>query len=277
MPEDTQIEVKQGSYQAFVYTEGKTDWKHLQKAMQKLNLNLSLRFYDKEDCIGDRNLLDHCKSLSKTIYPQEKPLIFVFDRDNPQVVKEVSEEDKPFKHWGNNVYSFAIPLPSHRLHYENVSIEFYYSDAEIKTQDTEGRRLYMSSEFHETSGRHRDDPSISYGNRHKLKGITDQLKAKIIDSDVFDEHSRSLALSKSDFAENIYRDVPAFANFDFSPFSEIFMVVKSILEAAESPPLQRRIRDYSYSLFARQRAHFQRQPTCRVHICWKECGTRSAS
>lgn len=238
MPEDTQIEVKKGSYQAFVYTEGKTDWKHLQKAMQKLNLNLSLRFYDKEDCIGDRNLLDHCKSLSKTIYPQEKPLIFMFDRDNPQVFKEVSEDDKPFKHWGNNVYSFAIPLPSHRLHYENVSIEFYYSDAEIKTHDTEGRRLYMSPEFHETSGRHRDDPSISYGNRHKLKGITDQLKAKIIDSDIFDEHSRSLALSKSDFAENIYRDVPAFANFDFSPFSEIFIVVKSILEAAESPPLQ---------------------------------------
>jgi hypothetical protein len=65
----------------------------------------------------------------------------VFDRDSPQVVKEVSGEDKPFKHWGNNVYSFAIPLPSHRLHYENVSIEFYYSDAEIKTHDTEGRRL----------------------------------------------------------------------------------------------------------------------------------------
>ncbi|MFZ0943782.1 MAG: hypothetical protein WB930_17850 [Syntrophobacteraceae bacterium] len=238
MPEDTHIEVKQSSSQAFVHTEGKTDWKHLQKAMQKLKLNLSLRFYDKEDCIGDRNLLDHCKSLSKGIYPQEKPLIFVFDRDNPQVVKEVNDEDKPFKHWGNNVYSFAIPLPSHRLHYENVSIEFYYSDAEIKTYDTKERRLYMSSEFNETSGRHHNDRSISYGNRHKLKGITDKLKAKIIDSDVFDEHSRSLALSKSDFAENIYRDVPAFANFDFSHFSDIFIVVKSVLEAAESPPLQ---------------------------------------
>jgi len=238
MPEDTQIEIKQASYQAFVYTEGKTDWKHLQKALQKLNLNLSLRFYDKEDCLGDRNLLDHCKSLCKTIYPQEKPLIFVFDRDNPQVVKEVSGEDKPFKHWGNNVYSFAIPIPSHRVDYENLSIEFYYSDVEIKTHDTEGRRLYMSSEFLEASGRHRDNPSISYGNRHKLKGITDELKAKIIDSDVFDEQSRSLALSKSDFAENINRDVPAFASFNFTPFSEIFIVVKSIIEAAESPALE---------------------------------------
>jgi|GEM_PF-1729661 len=239
MPEDNRKKANQGSCQAFVYTEGKTDWKHLQKAMQKLNLSLNIGFYDKDDCIGDRNLLEHCRSLSKTIYTQEKPLIFIFDRDNPQVVKEVSENNTPFKHWGNNVYSFAIPLPNHRLHYENVSIELDYTDTEIKTPDTEGRRLYLSSEFIEISGRHIGYPSISYGNRHKLKGITEQFKAKILDSDIFDEDSRSLALSKTDFAENIHRDAPAFDTFDFSPFLEIFKIIKFIIEAAENPTIQK--------------------------------------
>ena len=34
MPEDTRLEVKEGSCQAFVYTEGKTDWKHLQAGLR---------------------------------------------------------------------------------------------------------------------------------------------------------------------------------------------------------------------------------------------------
>lgn len=260
MAEHTQVAAKHGSFEASVHTEGKTDWKHLEKAKQKLNIELGLSFYKKEEHMGDRNLLEHCKSLAKSMYPQEKPLIFIFDRDNLQVVKEVDEKDKPFKHWGNNVYSFAIPRPSHRLECENLSIEFYYSDEEIKTQDKEGRRLFLSSEFLETSGRHLKDPTISFGNRHKLKGITDQTRAKIIDSDVFGENSRSLALSKSDFADNIYKDVPPFDNFEFRHFAEIFRLVKSILDAAESPPIEEESEMIPVQVLPREERIFRDSP-----------------
>jgi tetratricopeptide (TPR) repeat protein len=235
MRDDQEIRMQQIPFEAFIHTEGKTDWKYLQKAKQKLNIGLSLRFYEREDSIGDRNLLQHCKTLAKSIYPQEKPLIFVFDRDDPQVLKEVEEEGKAFKHWGNNVFSFAIPVPTHRIGYGNLSIEFYFSDEELKTKDNNGRRLFLSSEFLENSGRHLQEPDLNYGNRHKLKGITEGKSAKIIDSDVFNQESKNIALSKSEFADNIYRDVPPFDCFDFGAFREIFVVVKSILEEATKP------------------------------------------
>lgn len=233
MPGKLKDDGEQNAFQAFVYTEGKTDWKYLEKAKQKLNVKLDLHFYKKEDFSGDRDILELCKSLSRSIYPQEKPLIFVFDRDNPQLVKEVEEKGSDFKHWGNNVFSFAIPLPSHRTGYENLSIEFYFSDTEIITNDSEGRRLFLSSEFIESSGRHVRDHTISYGNRHKLKGITEPRKTKIIDSDVFDQNSRSIALSKSDFSDNIYNDTTPFDKFDFSEFKSIFFIIEAILKESQ--------------------------------------------
>jgi len=216
---------------AIVLTEGKSDIKHLKRAQEKLGIGLKIFFRQNEDAIGDVKLLRLCEDISKV--PHERPIIFIFDRDNPQIIKQVTNDSEDFLEWGNNVYSFAIPIPSNRRNYQNISIEFYYTDDEIKTKGSNGRRLFLSSEFVESSARHITLPNISYGNVHKLKNITEPTKAKIIDNNVFDHENKNIALSKSDFAENIYRAIPPFNRFDFREFRKIFEIIKRIIDYSQ--------------------------------------------
>lgn len=213
-----------------IVTEGKSDWKHFKKAREKSNIEEELSFYEFEGDMGDRQLLKLCESYSKL--KNDKLLIFIFDRDNPEILKKVAGENEPFKNWGNNVFSFAIPVPTHREGYENVSIEFYYTDNEIRTKDSNGRRLFFSSEFKGRSGRHKSDENLTVGNANKLKVITDEKKAKIIDSEVLNENEENVALSKADFAEYVFKNVPPFNNFKFDEFRKIFDIIKSIVASA---------------------------------------------
>jgi RNA-directed DNA polymerase len=133
---------------AYVYTEGKTDRQHIIKALEKLKINISIEFPvipEKEDGGGDSDLLKMCEMYSR--HPNSIPLVFIFDRDNSSILHKITQEGETFKDWKNNVYSFAIPIPNHRQGYENVCIEMYYTDEEIKTKDGNGRRLYLTSEF----------------------------------------------------------------------------------------------------------------------------------
>ena len=122
-----------------IVTEGKTDWKHLKAALAKLKaqnemgeLDIEFLEYESETEMGDTQLLKICEALFR--FPQERKLIFVFDRDNPKIISEVVSENN-FKNWGNNVYSMAIPIPEHRTDEEGVCIEMYYQDSEITRKD----------------------------------------------------------------------------------------------------------------------------------------------
>lgn len=52
-----------------------------------------------------------------------------------------------FKDWGNNIFSFVLPVPKHRRSTPEICIEHYYTDEEIKTlvkiEDGSQRRLYI--------------------------------------------------------------------------------------------------------------------------------------
>ena len=136
-----------------IITEGKTDWKHLKKALLRLQsegkfeqLDIEFLEYEAEVQMGDGELFKMCDQFSKT--PHERKVIFVFDRDSPDFIKKASgNNEKIIKDWGNNVFSFCIPIPSHREKYTNISIEFYYKDNDIKTKDELGKRLYFSNEI----------------------------------------------------------------------------------------------------------------------------------
>lgn len=210
-----------------IYTEGKTDWKHLKTAFSSLKkmgmfMQLDVQFleYGNETPMGDGELLKMCQTWSKM--PHETPQIFVFDRDKPDLVKQVTDSAKPFKSWGNNVFSFAIPVPTHRIGLGDVCIEFYYQDKDIKRADEAGRRIFLSDEFEVKNNKHK---SLDvYTTNPKIRKMT------IIDSQVFDFASGdSVALSKDRFAELIANGSPQFQNVDFSEFSKIFDVVVTIL------------------------------------------------
>ena len=214
-----------------VLTEGKTDWKHLRAALTALQengrfLNLAISFEEKEDATGEKALLHQCQSLaSSVVVPLLNPHIFIFDRDNTEVVRKVEPEGGGrFRDWGNNVYSFAIPTPDHRKQTPGVCIELYYSDAEIMRKDREGRRLFLSSEFNNKSFRHLEDKTLNCSDRNIFR----EPQPKIIDGDVYDETDENVALSKNTFANNIAQRVPGFEDFDFSPFRQIFEIIKEI-------------------------------------------------
>jgi hypothetical protein len=151
---------------ATIWTEGKTDWQHLKRAAQVLGKDKIIAFRELEEDMGDDRLQKTCAALS--LLPHASPEIFVFDRDNHEVVKKVEDPEMHFKNWGNNVFSLAIPVPDHRNNQPDICIEFNYSDEELLRTDRNGRRLFLSSEFDLKSGRHLVQPDLSIGNRRRL-------------------------------------------------------------------------------------------------------------
>jgi tetratricopeptide (TPR) repeat protein len=215
------------SGEAVVWTEGKTDIQHLLRAKEILGGGLGISFKQLDVDMGDDQLLKQCKALSMTV--QERVTIFMFDRDNPDVVPKIHDEKLGYKRWGNNVFSFAIPVPEHRRAHPAVCIELYYLDADLQKADDKGRRLFLSTEFHAGSGRHTTNPHLSVGNKGKL--ASGKASVRILDSEVYNERHENVALSKADFANEVARGEPPFGNMDFTPFRSILDAIDAIVVA----------------------------------------------
>ncbi len=189
-----------------IFTEGKTDWKHIKHAFscsKKAKIEgwdeFAFEEYDEKIQMGNDMLYRICVVQSKI--RRSKPLIAIFDRDDNSVLKQVTDKDGEFKDWGNHVYSLALPIPEHRKNTPAISIEHYYSDNEIKKEyPINGilRRLYMGNEFDEF-GR---APEI--GRICTKYSCCGREKINIIDDKVYDSNSRSVinyALSKAQFTK----------------------------------------------------------------------------
>lgn len=216
-----------------VYTEGKTDWKHLKRAAQELSVKGDieipiLNFNEIESDRGDDDLLDKCRHMAESESNHERAHVFLFDRDKPSQVEEVTEDDQLFRSWGNKVFSAAIPPPPHRED-ENISIELYYRDEDLLKIDKNGRRIFLGHEFHDLSGKHLENPKLNT-KKHNKSGLNN----KIIDEYVYNEDNKSIALSKNDFAGYILDSTPPFDDVDFSPFREIFDLLLTIEERVRS-------------------------------------------
>lgn len=213
-----------------IITEGKTDWMHLKAAhaalkQKGLYLDLEYELFEYKENMGDRELLKICQTTSKL--PPCRPLICIFDREDKNVIKQVEETGKQFRHWRSHIYSFAIPVPDHRKEDVPLSTEFYYTDEEIKRQDVHERRLFLSNEFHSKTGRHLENPYLNFIEIKKAG----QNPPIIVDSKVFDQENKNQALSKNGFAQNILDRNSGFNDFDFSQFCKIFDVISSIINS----------------------------------------------
>lgn len=215
-----------------IYTEGKTDWKHLKTAfasLKKLGMfqGLDIQFleYGDETQMGHGELQKMCSTYCKR--HNEQPNIFVFDRDVPAILGDVMEKDKPYKKWGNNVFSFAIPIPAHRRDTGDVCIEFYYQDKDIKRKDGKGRRLFLGDEFDGVNHKHLTLNDV-YSIKPKIR------RATILDSQVYSiATGENIALPKDDFAELILNHDQNFHDMDFSEFGKIFDVIVEILRVKQ--------------------------------------------
>jgi DNA polymerase III delta prime subunit len=209
---------------AIIWTEGKTDWQHLKRAFEILGTRSRIVFKESESDMGDDQLLKQCVALSRD--EQACPTIFVFDRDKEDVIAKVEDPNKGFKDWGNRVFSFAIPIPPHRMGQRGICIESYYADEDLRIEDSSGRRLYLASEFSGNSGRHLADPTLSVGNKGKLP---QRDVFKVIDTDVYNDRGENVALSKADFAINISAGSGEFGRVQSKEFAQIAALIDKIV------------------------------------------------
>ena len=213
--------------------EGETDWKYMKKALdyfqrkgEFMDLDLSFREYGNKESVGYKKLLDFCDS---TMEPFPNKVICIFDRDAQEVLNRHKGCTRHFKQWGNNVFSIVLPVLTGGP--ERFCIEQYFSDKEIMTEDENGRRLYLSSEFDKETGCHLKDPDIKYGKKSR-NGSWSYLKKDytvVLPDNVWDASGRNIALPKSSFASNIYNNCNGFNNFNFDNFRKLFEVVKMIM------------------------------------------------
>ena len=220
-------------YRVQLWPEGRTDWKHLKAAFQRLKAegqftNLEIDFQEDEDDMGDKELLAMCRTYSRTEHSE--PVICVFDRDLPNTLKHVTDKGKDYKDWGNHVYSVALPVPEFRKETPGICIEFCYLDEAIQQKDENGRRLFVGLEFSNRSGIH-NNREFTCSDRNKTGKFT------IIDNQVFridDQDEENIALSKNQFANYILNGHPGFDNFDISGFLPLFELIEKIAIAEAS-------------------------------------------
>ncbi|MBU5288298.1 ATP-binding protein [Paraclostridium bifermentans] len=224
--------VKMPNDKHLIITEGKTDWKHIKKAYEKLLdireiKELDIRFLEYEDTLCDSKLHQLAESIS--MLDNEKKVICIFDRDIPKTVKELKND---YKYYKNKVYSMLIPIHEFRGEIPEICIEHLYVDADIK-RESNGRRIYIGNEFSQLTGVHIQDKNICCVQKNKCG----QGSYKIIDSDSkvvnLNDEKNNIAMSKSDFAENIINEVDEFKEIDFLGFKPLFEKINEIIMLEE--------------------------------------------
>lgn len=248
--------VKQASDEkkVLVITEGSTDWKHMKAAYEALKddpqhseifngLNFDfLEYEEKESCnnspykinMGCSQLVALCENYAKL--PQTTKFICIADRDDRKTNNALSVDGAEFKEWGNNVYSFILPLPQIRKNTPEICIEHLYSDAEIKTEYTGSedgitRRLYMGGEFDERGVASAIDRFCEKRNAcgpNSIAILEGSSKERV--TSLNNNDGTNYALSKSQFASLILSRTPPFDHFDFTNFLPIFKTIKNIIE-----------------------------------------------
>ena len=94
--------------------------------------------------MGDDKLEKLLNNLS--IMPNAKLIIGIFDNDSSTGKKYEAVEDK-----GNNV--FAVSIKDVQGYDCGISIELLYAEKDLKKYDENKRKIYLSDEFTEKSGR----------------------------------------------------------------------------------------------------------------------------
>ena len=219
-----------------ILTEGKTDADFIKKAYEKLGIsmpNIEIRGLDEktDGQTGDKTL-KKILSVQKSL---NNKLIAIFDRDNPSILDylnantsdELTVVDK-------KVYAFALPVPNHRTKDERISIEHYFSDDELLTEDENGHRLYQAKEFNK-NGITADNSKICkylVFNREEVDDIyilsgSGDKKVTDLDGD------KNYSLSKADFCRNVCNDAEKFNNFNFESFRLIIDRISKVIEMIE--------------------------------------------
>ena len=212
-----------------VITEGKTDIKHILKAKEKLGITdidfETIECENQPD--GDSNLIVLLEQLGKVA--RNNKVIGIFDRDKEDTIRKIERDGQNVKEYGHGVYAFCIPVPTKRQEkgQNKISIEYLYSDDEIKTVLENGCRLFFGTEFSKHSLFHNTEP-LSLATP-KGKG-----EDKILENNggqaVYDKDDNNHLAKKDEFAEAIKNDKIQISIDSWNNFNPIFDTIRDTLK-----------------------------------------------
>jgi RNA-directed DNA polymerase len=200
-----------------IFTEGESDFTHLLAAQEYFHArgefeNLQLEATGDAAAGGDQSLLDKCTGLALTA--QTTPCVCIFDRDDEKTVRRAVGASN-FKDYGNGVAAAVIVSPEWRD--GPVCIEMLYTDDDLRRRTSDGRRLYLSEEFHPRTGHHETEEV----NAPRVGSRT------LVREDVYSfEGGESVGLGKVAFARAVATEDDGFSGIDFEGFRKTFEVVQ---------------------------------------------------
>lgn len=221
-----------------IITEGKTDWKHILKALEyfhnneeftEINEDYFYRYGSKDDVennvcgtnivadLGDVELNNYLTAEIRN--RNGKPdlrkniMIGIFDSDNEKLMPKNKNEF--------GIYSFKISP-------DGISTEFLFDEEKYKTK-IKGLRLFNGLEFEERSALNIAE-SVYLGKLiSKKSGIN-----VIIDTDVYDFAGENKALSKEKFAQAIFNGEIEITPENWEKFRHIFENIANIIKTENS-------------------------------------------
>ena len=220
--EKLQEEYKQATEQIVILAEGKTDSKHLKAAFSHIDdphgILSKISYYDFENqVLGADDLLPLLNKLA-SIPAKGVVYLAMFDRDK-------HNEEGEYRKVSENVYRFNIPALNNaeRNVDDKISIEHYYTNAEIQTETGKGH-LYMGKDFDEYGMS--IDKNLFYSKFSHCKVLPNQ----IVDSGcsrIERTSERRTLCSKNDFAEYVTSN---FEKFNFENFKLIYELIYKIIQ-----------------------------------------------
>jgi RNA-directed DNA polymerase len=207
----------QGPSKLQVFVEGETDVIHLQTALdwfhekgRYTHLQLALKAMNNDEQL--LKLARHAMEVSHDL-----PIVCLFDRDNPKILKEVLGAEGKVVDMGNGVFSWAIPPPSYREAQSQLCIEMLYPDEVLQLKNAIGKRVYLKSEFDQDSGYHlTEDVHYIHPKRQTL-----------IAEDVY-RGKLKVSLGKREFADMIKERQSPYESVSFEGFESIFETLDRI-------------------------------------------------
>lgn len=218
-----------------ILTEGKTDATLLKLAISKLNIkgydNWNIKPILIEKTTNNQVLLNFLRNL-KDNAPQNRLIIGIFDRDTVLEIiidgEKIDVRDKKYIKIAKNIYCFAIPVPHNRQETNQISIEHYFTDDEIKTEKN-GKRLFLGNEFYPTGVfKGQEDYFYKAGAKvaSTIKVIEHETNTYVTKRDGTGDYS----ISKAMFVKSIEDNNEGFSNISFAEFKKIFDVVEDIIK-----------------------------------------------
>lgn len=223
------IEQIKSNSKPIIITEGKTDYKHIKKAIEVLERkDIDVDFYHVPEKWGSSDLKGMLESLSRI--KQHRIIIGVFDRDEPNLLSYLDADNQQYKTYGDsNVYAFAIPLVNEDIYGNSISIEHYYNRNNLLKEDPiNHRRLFLGDEFHPSGNSKNGEFQTKISNiKHKVEinGVIDEKVYRSTDL----EQLHSIALTKDAFMTLIETNEEYTNDFNFNNFTHLINIIQDII------------------------------------------------